>query len=172
VFFTNKKDTAGKEYLPSVGYPKRVQLNRAIRIKQYLIEQLEIFERYVNLGESKDEFFEAVRKFRDSTVSFLSKSEVINQDDLNRLDKSLADIDTQKSAGYENKVYWNGTKPKYDKVKCILNDLILNMDRIKLPFSIWFRDYFSERSFVQRILVGVIASLLVALIIYLLSILT
>jgi hypothetical protein len=143
-------------------------LNRAKKTKQYLLGQLEIFKGYVDLGDSKDEFFSAIRKFRDTTVSYLRKTGIINQDDLDKFDNILANIDTKKSKGVNNKVYWSGVRSEYDKAKSMLNEFILNMDGTQVPLSIICKD-FGKDLFTQKSVIYIILSVVSFVVIALLT---
>lgn len=111
------------------------------------------------MGDSKEEFFGAIGEFRNSTISQLRKTKIINQDALNELDKLLGNIATMKSKGGD-KVYWSRVKPEYDKAKLTLNEMILGMDRTKVPLLIRCKDFlkelFTEKSVIVIILGAVI----------------
>lgn len=137
----------------------RAAVNRAQKTKKYLIQQLDIFKGYADLKNTKEEFFESVRAFRSSIVSYLTKTKIVDEEDINRLDTLLASLDSDKTKGYEKKVYWNSAGPKYDKAQSILNHLILSMDATKVPFLITCEDFakllFSEKTAIAIILAGI-----------------
>jgi hypothetical protein len=138
---------------------QRAAVNRAQKTKSYLIQQLEMFKGYADLENSKDEFFKSVRAFRSTTVSYLRKTRIVSNQDIDRLDDLLADLDNDKTKGYHNQVYWNRVRPKYDNAKSILNDLIFSMDWAKVPFLIRCEDFakllFSEKTAIAIILIGI-----------------
>jgi hypothetical protein len=88
------------------------------------------------------------------------------------LDRLLAEIDTYKTKGYGEEVYWSKVSLPFKKVMLTLTELRGCVNETKIPFHLRVKDYLSDRSFVQGIIVTVIALLVVALIIYLVSILT
>lgn len=136
----------------------RAAVNRAQKTKKYLMQQLDIFKGYADLENSKCEFFESVRTFGKTTVSYLMKTKIVNGEDIKALDKLLESLDSDETKGYDNKVYWNSARPKYDKAQSILNHLILSMDATKVPFLIRCEDFlrvlFSEKTAITIIIAG------------------
>ena len=135
-----------------------LEVNRAQKTKRYLIQQLDIFKGYADLKNTKEEFFESVRAFRNTIASYLTKTKIVDEEDINRLDTLLTSLDSDKTKGYHNKVYWNSAGPKYDKAQSILNHLILSMDATKVPFLIRCEDFlrvlFSEKTAITIIIAG------------------
>lgn len=141
-------------------------MNRAKKTKQYLKEQLDIFKGYGDLRDYREAFFPAIARFRAAVVSSLRSTGMISQDDLDKLDNILASIDTMKSKGHDNKVYWSRVGPEFDKTKVMLYDFIHRMDETKVPPSIkckdFVKDLFSGKSAIFVIL-SAITLLIVAL---------
>lgn len=145
-------------------------MNRAQRTKEELEKQLRLFESYSNMRDSKEAFFSAVARYRTSVVALLKKKKLFSQTNIQTFDAILANIDTMKSKGHDKKVYWSRVGPEFDKAKTMLCDLIHQMDDVKVPLHYLIQDYFSDRTFVQGVFVGVTVSLIVWLIIQLISI--
>ena len=146
-------------------------MNRVERTKPYLNERLEMFRRLQNLRNSKSDFFPAVKRFRQATVPYLRNTGIIDHTRLDKLDRLLAEIDTYKTKGFGDEVYWSRVGPAFNKVILTLDELKGFMDEVKIPFHLWIKDYLCERSLVEKIVGGVIVTLIGWLIIYVISLL-
>ena len=144
-------------------------MNRAEKTKQYLLEQVDRFRRLEELRHSRKDFFLAVRRFRETTVSHLKRTALVSDNDLWGLDRLFAEIDSCKTKGSENEVYWSRVGPAFTKVILTLDELASRMHEIRIPFLLQVRDFVWDLSLLQKIMVPVIAALIVALIIYLIS---
>jgi hypothetical protein len=130
-------------------------VNRDEKTKRYLSEQLDIFKGFRSFN-SRDEFFPTVNKFRETTIRYLKGAKIVNQKDIDELDNLLAKIDTKKTKGINNKVYWNGVTPVYDQVISKLNHIILDMNEIKIPFKLRVKDIIAENYI--KIIVGILTT--------------
>lgn len=144
-------------------------MNRAQNIKSYLNDRLEMLNRLRESGDSKKNFFPAIKRFRETTVSYLRHTKIIDHNRLQELDRLLAEIDSFKTKGVGDQVYWSRVDPALNKVRLLLDEFIRTVDEINIPFRLLVKDYLSDRAFLQVIAVGIIVTLVSALIIYLIS---
>jgi hypothetical protein len=144
-------------------------VNRAEKTRQYLVEQVQRFRRVEQLRQSRKDFFAAISTFRQSTVSYLRKTAIVSDRDLGQLGHLFEEIDSCKTKGSENEVYWNRVGPAFSRVILSLDELADRMHEVKVPFLVQVRDSLWDLSLLQKITVGVTAALITALIIYLIS---
>jgi hypothetical protein len=133
------------------------------RTKQYLNERLERFKRLQNLRNVKEDFFPAINGFRQTTIPYLKKIEIVDHTHVDKLDKLLAEIDTYKTKGHGDEVYWSRVGPAFNKVILTIDELKGSMDEVKIPLRRSIKDFLSERSLLEKIVGGVIAALIVFL---------
>jgi len=91
-------------------------MNRAEKTKQYLEEQVDRFKRLEQLRHSRKDFFSAVFRFRETTISYLKRTAIIGDIDLNELDQLFQELDCCKTKGSENEVYWSRVGPLFKKL--------------------------------------------------------
>ena len=144
-------------------------MNRAERTKQYLDEQVDRFRRLEQLRNSRKDFFSAVRRFGETTLSHLRKTKIVRDADFIKLDRLFAEIDSCKTKGSQNEVYWSRVGPAFTRVISSMDELAGRMHETSIPFRLQVRDFLWDLSLLQKIVVSVSITLITALIIYLIS---
>ena len=137
--------------------------------KQYLDERLEWFNHLQKLRNVKADFFPAVNEFRQTIIPYLEKIEIIDHNHVDKLDKLLVEIDTYKTKGYGDEVYWSRVGPAFDRVILTIDELKGSMEEVKIPLHLSIMDFLSQRSLLEKIVGGVITSLIVLLVTYIIS---
>lgn len=139
-------------------------MNRAEKTKQYLDKQLDQLKCFETLRDSRKEFFAEVRRFREATILHLKRTAIVGDDDLKELDRLLAEIDTCKTKGSENEVYWSRVGPVFNRVILTLQKLRASMDEVEVRFHLKMKDYLTGASFLEKIamiLIGIVLGILI-----------
>jgi hypothetical protein len=145
-------------------------VSRAEKTKQYVLERVHRFERLERLRQSRKEFFEAADRFWQETGVRLGRSAIVGDRDLRRLDQLFTEIDSCKTKGSENEVYWNRVGPLFSKVILTLDELAGGLDEVSIPPALQVRDFLTDRSFVGPVVGAIIGTLIVGLVTYLVSV--
>jgi hypothetical protein len=138
-------------------------LNRKERTRKRLIDELHRLESLADRRGSKDAFFAAIATFRAGIVSYLRTTKLINQVDIDKFDRILANIDPMKTKGHDNKVYWSSVGPEYDKAITLLNGFISCVGEKRTPMKIAFVD-FLKSAFTTKSVMYVILTVVAILI--------
>jgi hypothetical protein len=120
-------------------------MDRKQALRNLLKERQDEFNKFRNLGVSKDLFFDAIKSFKAKIVPEIAKYAdvgLVEDDDVKHLDRILSEMDRNRTkTGRGDEVYWNATEPLYNKVKTILIEIDTKLSNKKLLLSTRVSDF-------------------------------